>query len=153
MFVQQIQSLVTFRGAGLVKANIATSLLGSALEWYTSKLSDFDCDALNNNPGVKSWINTLSRCFKIPTSVTLSLLTDETYSLNDACAWRSLAQYICAIMQHGIGCNIVDVANQLSFAYQGLAQSFEFLSPLRPNPRKHRILYALLRRSKKYGTK
>ena len=24
-------------------------------------------------------------------------------------------------MQHSIGCNIVDVANQLSFAYQGLA--------------------------------
>ncbi len=84
LFVQRLQSLVTFRGAALVKANIATSLRGSALEWYTSELSNFDCDALNNDPGVKSWVNTLSACFKVPTSVALDLFTDETYSLDDA---------------------------------------------------------------------
>ena len=32
LFVQHLQSLVMFRGAALVKANIATSLRGSALE-------------------------------------------------------------------------------------------------------------------------
>ncbi len=88
LFIQHLQSLVTFRGAALVKANIATSLQGSALEWYTSELSDFDCDALNNDPGVKSWINTLSYRFKVPTSVALGLLTDETYTLDDARARR-----------------------------------------------------------------
>ena len=130
LFVQRLQSLVTFRGAALVKANIATSLRGSVLEWYTSELSDFDCDALNNNPGVKSWINTLSHCFKVPTSVALDLLTDETYSLDDACAQQPPAQYVCAIMRYGIGCNIVDVANQLSFAYRGLAPELRvFVSP------------------------
>ncbi len=84
LFVQRLQSLVTFRGAALVKTNIATSLRGSALEWYTSELSDFYCDALNNDPGVKSWVNTLSHRFKVPTSVAFGLLTDETYSLEDA---------------------------------------------------------------------
>lgn len=58
LFVQRLQNLVTFKRAALVKANIATSLRGSALEWYISKFSDFDRDALNNDPGVKSWINT-----------------------------------------------------------------------------------------------
>lgn len=84
LFVQRLQNLVTFRGAGLVKANIATSLQGSALECYTSELSDFDRDALNNNPSVKSWVNTLSYRFKVPTSVALGLFTDETYILDDA---------------------------------------------------------------------
>ncbi len=84
LFVQRLQSLVTFRGAALVKANIVTSLQGSALKWYTSELSDFDRNTLNNNPGIKSWVNTLSHCFKVPTSVVLGLLTDETYSLDDA---------------------------------------------------------------------
>ena len=130
LFIQRLQSLVTFRGATLVKANIATSLRGSALEWYTSELSDFDCDALNNDPGVKSWVNTLSHRFKVPTSVALGLLTDETYSLDDARARRPPAQYVRAIMRHGIGCNIVDVANQLSFAYRGLAPELRvFVSP------------------------
>ncbi len=121
LYVQRLQSLVTFKGAALVKANVVTSLRGSALEWYTSELSDFDRDALNKNLGVKSWINTLSHCFKVPTSVAFDLLTDETYSLEDVRARRPPAQYIRAIMQHGIGCNIVDIANQLSFAYCSIA--------------------------------
>ena len=130
LFVQHLQSLVTFRGAALVKAHIATSLRGSALELYTSDLSDFDRDALNNDLGVKSWVNTLSHHFKVPTSVALSLLTDETYFLDDAQAQRPPAQYVRAIMQHGIGCNIVDIANQLSFAYRGLAPELRvFVSP------------------------
>ncbi len=130
LFVQRLQSLVIFKGAALVKANVATSLRGSALEWYTSELSNFDRDALNNDPGVKSWINTLFHRFKVPTSVALGLLTDETYSLEDARARRPPAQYVWAIMRHGIGCNIVDVANQLSFAYRGLAPELRvFVTP------------------------
>ncbi len=130
LFVQHLQSLVTFRGAALIKANIATSLRGSALEWYTSELSDFDRDAFNNDPGVKSWVNTLSHRFKAPTSMALGLLIDETYSVDDAHARRPPAQYVRAIMRHGIGCNIVDIANQLSFAYWGLASELQvFVSP------------------------
>ena len=88
LFVQRLQNLVTFKGVALVKANIATSFRGSALEWYISELSDFNRDALNNDPSVESWINTLSHRFKVPTSVALGLLTDETYSFDDACARR-----------------------------------------------------------------
>ena len=98
LFTQRIQNLVTFKGATLVKNNIATSLHGSALEWYTSELSNFDRDALNNDPGMKSWINTLSHRFKVPTSVALGLLTDKAYSLNDAQARRPSAQYVRTIM-------------------------------------------------------
>lgn len=70
---------------------------------------------------MKNWINTLSQHFKVPTSVALGLLTDETYSLDDAQCRRPPAQYVQAIMRHGIDCNINDISNQLSFAYQGLA--------------------------------
>lgn len=92
LFTQRIQNLVTFKGAILVKNNITISLYGSALEWYTSKLSNFDWDALNNDPGVKSWINTLFYRFKVPTSIALGFRTDKTYCLNDARAHRPLAQ-------------------------------------------------------------
>ncbi len=103
LFVQRLQSLVTFKEAALVKANITTSLRNSALELYTSELSNFDRDALNNNLGVKSWVNTLSHCFKVPTSVAFDLLTDETYSLDNARAQRPPAHYVRAIMRHDIG--------------------------------------------------
>lgn len=54
LFVQQIQSLVTFWGAGLVKTNIATLSCDSALAWYISKLSDFDRNTLNNDLSMKN---------------------------------------------------------------------------------------------------
>ena len=119
-FVLRLQSLVTFKGAALVKANVATSLWGSALEWYTSELSDFDRNDLNNNLGVKNWINTLFHRFNVPTSVALDFLTDKSYLLEDAQACCPPAQYVKAIMRHGISCNIDDVANQLSFAYRDI---------------------------------
>lgn len=60
----------------------------------------------------------------------LGLLTDKTYSINNACARRPLVQYVHAIMWYGIGCNIINVANQLFFAYQGLAPELRvFISP------------------------
>lgn len=111
LFVQRLQSLITFQDTALVKANIAISLQGSVLEWYTSELSNFDRNMLNNDQGVKSWVNTLFHQFIVPTSVALGLLTDEMYSLKDAQARKPPAQYICAIMQYGIGCNIVNIAN------------------------------------------
>lgn len=57
----------------------------------------------------------------MPTRMAFGLLTDETYFFDDARARQTPAQYICDIMRHGIGCNIVDVANQLSFTYPGIA--------------------------------
>lgn len=47
------------------------------------------------------------------------------YSLDDACTGRPPAQYVSAIMWHSIRCNIVDIANQLSFAYKGLAPELQ----------------------------
>lgn len=84
LFVQYLQNLVIFRDAALVKANIAISLQGSALDWYNSELSNFNRKALNNNPSMNSWVNTLFHRFKISTSVALGLLTNETYTLENA---------------------------------------------------------------------
>lgn len=54
LFVQRLQNLVSFRGATFMKANIAISFQDSALKWYTLELSNFNRDALNNDPSVKS---------------------------------------------------------------------------------------------------
>ncbi len=77
-----------------------------------------------------SWSNTLSRRFKVPTSIASEFLTSESYPLYDAQQCRLPAQYVQAIIRHRIDCNIVDAANQLSFAYRGLAPELRlFISP------------------------
>lgn len=84
LFVQRFQSLVTFRGATFINVNIATSLRDSTFMWYTSEFSDFNRNTLNNDSGMKNWVNTHSHHFKVPTSVTLGLLTNETYFFDNA---------------------------------------------------------------------
>lgn len=102
LFVQRIQSIVIFKGAALVKANIATSIRGSALEWYTSELDDRERETFNEDLGVDAWVATLSQGFKVPSNVALGLLAGESYTLDDARQRRPSAQYVRAIIRHGI---------------------------------------------------
>lgn len=129
LFTQCIQNLVTFKSAILVKANIATSLQGSALECYTSELDDHEREGLNRDPGINNWIAIFSERLKVLTNVALGLLTIKSYSLDDAQRRRPPAQYVRAIIRLGIGCNIVDIVNQLFFAYQRLAPELRFFIP------------------------
>lgn len=50
---------------------------------------------------------------------------DENDSLNNVRSCHPPAQYIQASMYHSIDCNIVDIANQLSFAYHDIALEFK----------------------------
>lgn len=84
LFVQRLQSLITFQSIAFMKANIVTSLRDSALGWYTSELSNIDRDALNNDSGMKNWVNTLFHYFKVPISVAFAILTNEMYSFDNA---------------------------------------------------------------------
>lgn len=122
--MQHFQSLVIFRDPALIKINIAKSLQSSAPEWHTFEFSNIDRNVLKNNLGIKNQVNTLFYYFKIPTSIAFGVLIDKIYSFNNARARQTPAQYICAIMQHSIGCNIVNITNQLFFAYRGLAPEF-----------------------------
>lgn len=75
---------------------------------------------MNNDPSLEILITTLSGRFKMLTSMVLRLLTNEVYSVKDVCCHQSPAQYVRAIMHHGLGCNIIDIANQLLFVYRDL---------------------------------
>lgn len=82
-------------------------------------------------------------------SITLSLFTDEIYILDDAWARRLPAQYMHAIMQHGIEYNIVNVANQLSFAYQSLTPKLRvFVSPLTESIKAANFIHTLKKKQK-----
>lgn len=82
LFIQYLQSFITFRNVAFIKTNIVTSFYDFTLKWYILELSNFDQNALNNNSVVKSWINTLFHYFKVSINVALGILIDETYFLN-----------------------------------------------------------------------
>lgn len=105
----------------LIRVNISISFHDSTLKWYTSKFDKKDQDNLNKDIGIGNWISIFSQCFKIFTSVILGFLISKTYFLNNTCRCHLFTQYIGAIIRYGIGYNIVNISNQLSFAYQDLA--------------------------------
>lgn len=84
LFVLRVQNLVIFKSAIMVKVNMAILLYGFILKQYTIDLNNFDYNILNINLRIKSLINTLLQCFKIPTSITLSFFTNKTYFFEDA---------------------------------------------------------------------
>lgn len=78
------------------------------------------------------------------TSIALSLFTDNIYLVNDAYIWQSPAQSVRTIMRHGIGCNIVKIANQLSFTYRDIAPKLRvYISPSIETTKTSDFIYAL----------
>lgn len=74
-------------------------------------MDDYEREGLNRDSEIDSWIAILSERFKVPTSMALDLLTTKSYFLNNTHRRRPPTQYVRAIIQYGIGCNIVDIAN------------------------------------------
>lgn len=84
LFIQHLQSFIIFWDTIFMKANIAIFFQSLALKWYISELSNFNYNILNNNLGMKSWVNTLFHCFKVLTSMVFGLFTNEIFFLNNA---------------------------------------------------------------------
>lgn len=144
LFVKCLQSLVTLKRAALVKVNIASFFCSSALKWYTLEFRDFNCDALNNNQRVKSWIIILFCRFKVLFSFAFDFLSNKTYLVDDICAQRPPALYVRAIVRYQISCNIVNIANKLFFAYQGIALKLKvYVSPPAKTTKTLEFIFAL----------
>lgn len=109
LFVERIEIMVAFKDVSLVKANISNSLRGSAPEWC-KKLSNFDRNALDNDRGMSTWIQTLLLQFKICPDTTLGLLVDAAFLIADVRRRRPPSQYVKTIVRYYVGSNIVEEA-------------------------------------------
>lgn len=109
MFVERIEIMVAFKDVSLVKTNISNSLRGSAPEWY-KKLRNFDRNALDNDRGMSTWIQTLLLQFKICPDTALGLLVDAAFLIADVRRRRPPSQYVKTIVRCYVGANIVEEA-------------------------------------------
>lgn len=66
----------------------------------------------------------------ISTNIALGLLTDMIFSLKDACYCQTPLQYVYTMIRYIMRCNIVDITNQLLFAYRGLVSEFRIFVTL-----------------------
>lgn len=66
---------------------------------------------------MKYKVHTLPHRFKRFIKVAFDLFNKETYFFDNAQIEQSPTQYVYAIMRYNIGYNIVNIPNQLFFAY------------------------------------
>jgi hypothetical protein len=75
VFVERLNDLQAIKGEDLVLNNIHASLRGSALDWYTVELTDFERRSLRQLPLVDGWYVMLINRFKLRPSEALGKLT------------------------------------------------------------------------------
>ena len=113
--------------------NINTALRGTALLWYTTKLSELEKLGLRAGNDIDKWCKVLLKCFKESTGVALAHLTAEKYTLLDACNRREPSGYVQAVIRHTKSANIDNMENQLTFAYQDIVANLRaFVDPPAP---------------------
>ena len=101
LFTDQVKDNAQGLRAIVVRQNLATCLRGTALEWYTTELSDLEKAGLKYaQNGVEEWTKALIQRFKDAPSVALRKLQAERYSLNDARNNRNVRSYVAAVMRH-----------------------------------------------------
>ncbi len=121
-FVERIKNAVIMSGAETVRTNLSTCLRGSTQVWYIEGLSDLEKKTLRTfEEEIDHWCNVLFKKFKKSIASTLNYLTTERYTFDDVRANRDIFSFVFQIMRHVKTINIVDLHEQLTWAYNAIA--------------------------------
>lgn len=88
MFVQQAKDLISAKREQLIRDNLFTYLRGTALQWYTSKLSIDQKTLVKYGNGIVKWEKQLFRRFRIALNQAIMVITNEKYTVDNARKWR-----------------------------------------------------------------
>ena len=117
-FVDRLKD-IEFSYGEAIKFIIPECFRGAALMWYTIELTDVD-KILLRAQDLDKWYTTLISRFKIRTSDALTLLTSQTYALNDV-KYRSPRAWIQEMLHYAKAANLLSTHNQLTIIWNRLS--------------------------------
>jgi hypothetical protein len=97
IFIEHLKDLQAIKGEDLVRNKIHASLRGSALDWYTVELTDFERRSLRQLPLVDGWYTMLVNRFKLRTSEALGKLTALSFGPAEVHQGRSVRPFAQAV--------------------------------------------------------
>jgi hypothetical protein len=97
IFIEHLKDLQAIKGEDLVRNKIHASLRGSALDWYTVELTDFERRSLRQLPLVDGWYTMLVNRFKPRTSEALGKLTALSFGPAEVHQGRSVRPFAQAV--------------------------------------------------------
>jgi len=127
VFLDRLDDIVKLRGGEVVRNNIPTCLRGTALQWYTTELSEnekafFRGASTTTNPQdpIHRWKVAIRRRWNPPASVALQNFMATRYTLSMATSGISMIQYFSTKIRLAKEAGFSDVYQQLLAVWNGL---------------------------------
>ena len=127
VFLDRLDDIVKLRGGEIVRANIRTCLRGTALQWYTTELSEneksfFRGTSTTTNPQdpIHRWKVAIRRRWDPPASVALQNFMSTRYTLSMAMSGMSMIQYFSTKIRLAKEAGFDNVYQQLLAVWNGL---------------------------------
>ncbi len=122
-FVNRLKNMITIREDDKLRTILSQCFRGAALIWHFIELSDMKKDLLRQ-VNLSSWHQTLINRFKERTSVALSFLQNNRYTLTDARSGKDSRVFAQNIFRSVKATNMNSVHNQLTIAWNNLDWRF-----------------------------
>lgn len=125
VFLDRIKDVSRTRGPELVRRNLQLCLRGSALEWYTTELTDGEKRLTLYGEEIEEWSTLLLARFKQPRSTGMAVILKERYSMSDAARQREPREYAQTILRAAKTAELGDTADHLLVIWNGLELEFQ----------------------------
>ena len=103
-----------------MRSNIHASLRGTALDWYTVQLTEFERRSLRRLPLSDGWYAVLVARFKLRASQALNKLRDLSYSPEEVLKGKSVRAFAQAVFRYSQAAGLSTQHNQLTQAWTKL---------------------------------
>ena len=123
-FLDRIKDMARVKGAEKVRQNLQLSLRGTALEWYTSELTDGEKRLVSYGDETQEWCTLLLGRFKAPPSIGMATLLKASYNLYDAYKQREPRSFAQEVIRGAKIAQLGNVFNQLTIIRNGLDLEF-----------------------------
>ena len=120
VFVEHLKDLQAINGEELVRSNIHASLRGTALDWYTVELTEFERRSLRRLPLSDGWYAVLVARFRLRASQALNKLRDLSYGPEEVLKGKSARAFAQTVFRYSQAAGLSSQNNQLTQAWTKL---------------------------------
>ncbi|KZZ93080.1 hypothetical protein AAP_02546 [Ascosphaera apis ARSEF 7405] len=119
-FISRARDFIAAKGEQMVRLNLVSCLRGTALEWYSTELTELERAGLRATICDHGWFPTLEKRFRMKFSPAWTSIKNSRYTLKDAADGRSIREYVQNLIKTCNYAGISDRSTQIDLAFASL---------------------------------
>ena len=116
-FTDRLKVVIKQKGDEFVRSNIQACLRGDALEWYTTELTDFEKESLEDRTVERGWIPQLIKRFKPRAAEALEVIHNLRFGYPEIRSGKTPRHFVQELMRHARAAHYEDPFNLLTMAW------------------------------------